>query len=111
MQQDSIIENPPDLLTISPCLAAAVLQAEADVTRAEAAALEACERITREVQEGHENNTDASLTSTRIQGHIRDGAQMEKALDKARKRAKKARKLAALAASKPQTGVNKTQNE
>ena len=107
---DSIIENPPDLPTISP-LEVAVLQAEPDVTRAEAAVNEACDRITREVREGHENNTDASSIFSRIKGHILDGAQMEKALDKARKRAKKAQKLAALAAFKLQTGVNKTQNE
>ena len=98
IQQDSIIENPPDLPTISP-LEAAVLQADADVTRAEAAVNEACDRISREVREGHENNTDASLISSRIKGHILDGATMEKALDKARKRAKKARKLAAHAVS------------
>ena len=114
IQQDSIIDNPPDLPTISP-LQAAVLQANADVTRAEATVNEACDRITREVREGHKNNTDASYLSSLIKGHIIDGAHMEKALDKARKRAKKARKrakkarkLATLAASKPQTGLQAT---
>jgi len=73
--------------------------------------LEACKRINREVHEGHKNNTDASHLSSLIKGHILDGAQMGKALDKARKRAKKARKIAALVASKLQTGVNMKQNE
>ena len=111
IRQDSIIENPLYLDTISLTLAAAVLQADADVTWAEAAALEACDRITREIREGHKSNTDASIISSHIKGHILDGAQIEKALDKGRKRANKARKLAVLAASKLQTGVNKMQNE
>jgi len=46
-----------------------------------------------------------------IQGHLIDGPLIEAALDKAKKRAKKARKLAALAASKLQTGVNAKNNE
>ena len=90
---------------------AAILQADCDVIRAQAAVTEACDRITREVDEGHENETDPSLTNSRIQQHMRDGAEMAKVLAMARKRAKKVRKLAAHAASLLQTGVNMTQNE
>ena len=87
-----------------------MLQADCDVIRAQEAVTEACDRITRKVDEGHNNGTDPSLNSSRIQQHMRDGAEMAEVLAMARKRAKKVRKLAAHAASLLQTGVNKPQN-
>ena len=104
------IANQTKLKPLSP-IEAAVLQADCDVIRAQEAVTEACNRINREVEDGHNNGTDPSLTSSRIQQHMRDGAEMAEVLAMARKRAKKVRKLAAHAASLLQTGVNMTQNE
>ena len=93
----STIANQTKLKPLSP-MEAAMLQADCDVIRAQAA-------------EGHKNETDPSLTNLRIQQHMHDGAEMAEVLAMARKRCKKIRKLAAHAASLLQTGVNMTQNE
>ena len=91
---------------LSPRLwrAAAVVAADAAVAHAEAAASAAMERMDRVIHEADENNNDGSSLSSLYEEHIMNGAIIEGALEKAKKRA-------ALASSMLQTGVNTQRNE